>query len=118
MPAGRPTKYNNNILEKAKEYLVNYDQYGHVIPSEAGLSDVLDVTRETIIQWSKDEDKKEFSYTLQKIKNKQELVAVNKGIKGEFNAAITKLILHNHGYTEKQQVEQSGVTVVKIKGEF
>jgi hypothetical protein len=114
----RPTKYNADMLAKAKEYLVNYDQYDHAIPSEAGLSDVLDVCRDTINEWSKHDDKKEFSDTLRKIKNKQELVAVNKGIKGDFNPAITKLILHNHGYSDKQQVEQSGVTVVKIKGEF
>lgn len=111
----RPTKYNKELLAKAKDYLVNYDQYDHAIPSEAGLSDVLGVTRETLNQWSKDEEKKEFSDTLRKIKNKQELVTVNKGLKGDFNAAITKLILHNHGYSDKQEVEQSGVTVVKIK---
>jgi len=29
---------------------------------------------------------------------------VNRGLDGTFNAAITKLILHNHGYSEKQEL--------------
>ncbi len=114
----RPTKYNKELLAKAQDYLVNYDQYDHAIPSEAGLADILDITRETLNQWKKDEGKEKFSDTLKQIQNKQEVIAVNKGIKGDFNAAITKLILHNHGYSDKKEVEQSGVTVVKLKQEF
>lgn len=118
MPAGRPTKYNKDILTKAQDYLVNYDQHEHPFPSEAGLARVLGLSLSTVKDWASHKDKKEFSATLDEIKTEQHIVALHKGIKGEFNAAITKLVLHNHGYTEKQQVEQSGVTVVKIKGEF
>lgn len=114
----RPTKYNKDMLAKAQDYLVNYEQYDDVVPSESGLADHLDVCRDTLNEWSKHEDKKEFSDTLRKIQNRQERVSLNKGLKGEINPAITKLLLHNHGYSDKKEVEQSGVTVVKLKGEF
>jgi len=30
---------------------------------------------------------------------------VNKGLTGDFNATITKLMLANHGYSEKQSID-------------
>jgi len=107
MPAGRPTKYNKEMLAKAQEYLVNYDADGDVVPSLSGLAVYLDLDLTTVQDWAKHEDKKEFSRTLAKIKTRQHNVALNKGLKGEFNAAITKLLLHNHGYSDKQEVEST-----------
>jgi len=104
----RPTKYNESILAKANDYLVNYEDYDDAVPSAAGLSIELGITRETLNQWSKDEDKQELSDTLRKIQQKQERVLASKGLKGEFNAAITKLMLANHGYSEKTQQEMTG----------
>jgi len=114
----RPTKYNKELLAKAQDYLVNYDQYGHPFPSLVGLARVLDVATSTVEKWRDDEDKPEFSGTLVKIKDEQHLKLLHGGIKGEFNAAITKLGLHNFGYSDKKEVEQSGVTVVKLKQDF
>jgi len=56
----RPTKYGQEIVTKAQHYLDNYGEYGHKIPSSAGLALVLGFSRETLRLWSKDEDKKEF----------------------------------------------------------
>ena len=33
---------------------------------------------------------------------------LNKGLAGEFNATIAKLLLANHGYSDRQQHEVSG----------
>lgn len=110
----RPTKYSADMLAKAKEYLVNYDQYDHATPSVVGLARVLGVCTRTVQTW----DDKEFLRTLQQIKDEQHFKLVNSGLKNEFNSNITKLMLANFGHSDKQQVEQSGVTVVKIKGEF
>lgn len=108
MPAGRPTKYNEEILEKAKEYLLNYEEIGDMIPSVAGLSLHLDICRDTIYDWDGQEDKKEFSYILKQINAKQHQVLVNKGLTNDFNSAITKLVLGKHGYHDKQQQEVTG----------
>jgi len=37
----------------------------------------------------------------------QERTAVNRGLDGTFNSAITKLILHNHGYSDKQAIDHA-----------
>lgn len=108
MPAGRPTKYNKEILDKAKEYLLKYDEIGDKIPSVAGLSLYLDICRDTIYDWDGQDDKKEFSYILKQINATQHQVLINKGLSNDFNSAITKLVLGKHGYHEKQQQEISG----------
>lgn len=49
----------------------------------------------------------EFSDTLEAIKTIQENELLNKGLTGEFNSTIAKLMLSNHCYSDKQQVEQT-----------
>ena len=106
MPGGRPTKYNQDILDKTLAYLDDYfDVYQHVIPSIAGLSLVLDINRDTIHAWAKQDDKQEFSDMLQKLNAKQQQILISKGLSGEFNSNITKLVLTKHGYHDKQDVE-------------
>lgn len=105
MPAGRPTDYNEQTLEKTKHYLANYKDYDDVIPSVAGLAVVLGCARNTIYDWASQEDKKEFSNILQDILSTQEKTLINKGLNGEFNSNITKLVLGKHGYHDKQETD-------------
>ncbi|MDF7480882.1 DNA-packaging protein, partial [Proteus mirabilis] len=37
----------------------------------------------------------------------QEMKLINSGLAGDFNATITKLMLANHGYSEKQEVDHT-----------
>ena len=104
----RPTKYSNEILESANQYLEDFDADGSVIPSISGLAIRLSVHRDTIYTWSKDENKQEFSDTLERVVSKQELILLNKGLKGEFNSAIVKLALANHGYSNRKETTLSG----------
>jgi hypothetical protein len=109
MPAGRPSEYNQEILDKAQDYLVNYkSEYGHMVPSVVGLAKVLNKNQDTLYEWAKHEDKKAFSDTLAKIKGLQHLDLINGGLANELNPTITKLMLANHGYSEKTQQEISG----------
>jgi len=102
----RPTKYNEEILALAKDYLANYKAQGDAVPTVAGLSLVLGVTKATIYDWGSQEDKAEFSYTLRDIQAKQESELLNGGLSGGFNSVITKLMLSNHGYSDKSTIEQ------------
>lgn len=105
----RPTKYNKEILEKAKEYLFKYEDLGQVIPTIDGLSLHLDIDDDTIVEWCKDDGKKEFSATVKAIKKTQKQVLINKGLDNKFNAKITQLLLGaNHGTIEKVAQEVSG----------
>lgn len=108
MPGGRPSKYTPELLAKARHYLDFYQEYGDQIPSHAGLSVELGVNRSTIYEWAKDPNKQEFSDIFAEILSTQERVLVAKGLSGDFNSAITKLVLGKHGYHEKQDQTVSG----------
>jgi hypothetical protein len=103
---GRPTKYNEGVQRKADEYAENYPSHGDAVPSYAGLAAVLDVDRSTIYEWA--DKHASFSHTLERIKNIQERALLNGGLLGEMNSNIVKLMLHNHGYSDKSQIEHSG----------
>ncbi len=107
-PVGRPPKYNKGILEKAYAYLEDYEQAGDVIPSIVGLALALDLHRETIHAWDREDGKKEFSDMLEKINQKQQQVLISKGLTGDFNSNITKLVLGKHGFHDKQDTEHTG----------
>ena len=112
----RPTDYNEEILEKTREYLKNYSNYGDAIPSVAGLAVVLHISRTTIYDWASQEEKKEFSYILDDILSDQERVLINKGLTSEFNSNIVKLALGKHGYVERTETAHNFDEESKEKG--
>ena len=106
---GRPSTYSDEIVQKAREYLETYEQLGHAVPSVAGLSLIIKKRRSTIYEWAGDADKKPFSDILDEINATQEQVALSKGLKGDYNANLVKLLLGKHGYSDKVET-QSTVT--------
>ena len=110
MAGGRPTKYCQEIVDKAWEYIDNYKDHGDVIPSHAGMACVLDIGKSTLYDWAEDPDK-EFSDILGKCNQKQEKVLLNGGLSNEFNAAITKLALGKQGYSEKIENDNHHIVV-------
>ena len=111
---GRPTKYTDEILVKAEEYIATYIEIGDEIPSNAGLAVFLGVSRDTVQVWYKDKGKEAFSYILDQIQAKQEQRLLSKGLNGGFNSSIAKLVLGKHGYHDKRDIEQN--TTLKLKG--
>ena len=107
MPAGRPTKLTPEIIKAAKNYLDNFEGAGDVIPSIAGLSVAVKVSRSSLYLWAKDESG-EFSHILDDILGKQEQVLWNKGLSGNFNSNLVKLALGKHGYSDKQELAGPG----------
>ena len=112
--SGRPTKYNDILVSKAKDYITSYVTYGDVIPSIAGLSSALEVSRSTLYEWEKQYTL--FSDILRGIQEEQEKILLNMGLSGEFNSNITKLVLGKHGYHDKQDVGLTGGVNVIIEG--
>ena len=104
MPGGRQTEYTQEHNEKAIAYIANLPE-GQVIPSIAGLAVYLEVNRSTVYKWR--DENKEFSDTLEYLLDNQEVKALNSGLNGDFTPAITKLVLANHGYSDKQEIEQT-----------
>lgn len=106
MPAGRPTKYTEELLEKARKYIGGqWEIEGDAIPSVAGLSVYLGVRRETLHVWANEEGKEEFSNMLGQMLAKQENILLNKGLTNEHSSVITKLVLSKHGYSDKLEQE-------------
>ena len=107
-PGGRPSLYTPDMVDQVERYLKEYRKHGDLIPSVVGLAAVLDVARDTVIDWGRDKDKPEFSYMLKKIQTIQERTLLNGGLGGTLNAAITKLALAKHGYHDKIDNEHTG----------
>lgn len=118
MKKGRPTDYSEEILDKAREYLLNLPQ-DEVIHSIEGLSDYLCIARSTIYDWASQEEKKDFSDILGKILVKQGKSLVNGGLNGKLNSTITKLILTKHDYRDEVKKEIEGkLTIGKVLDEL
>ncbi len=109
---GRPSLFNQEMIERAQEYVWFFQQPKsaeemendvEVIPSVAGLALYLGVARSTLYEWGK--QNKDFSDTLASLQDVQEVSLLNGGLRGRFNAQISKLALANHGYSDKQEID-------------
>lgn len=133
---GRPTKYKGEeTIEAVYDYLDEcedeYKQYAikdhegrlifedkeagkvmtrtHLnvgIPSIEGFADFIDVSIRTVRYWKGEHE--DFLHALEDIKKKQKQMLEKGGLSGLYNSNIAKLMLHNHGYSEKKDVEHSG----------
>lgn len=105
-PVGRPSKYNDELQKKADDYvLFGFEDQGDLIPSLAGLCCYLGIVRSTAHDWR--DKHPEFSGTLEAIEVKQENIALNGALGGRLNSTIAKLVLANHGYSDKQTVDHT-----------
>lgn len=104
-PGGRPTDYHpETIIPKTVEYLEVVNQ--NELPSIEGLALFLDVSRDTLYEWSSKHP--EFSDTIKKILMKQKKQLIDDGMYGgkEVNAAMAIFLLKaNHGLKEDSGVQ-------------
>jgi len=103
-----PTKYTDEIIVKAQNYLDNYADNGEVIPTIAGLALELSIHRATLYDWKDQEGKEQISDIIRDVMLKQEVKLINGGLSGDHNSTIVKLMLTKHGYHDKQHTELSG----------
>lgn len=102
MASGRPTKYSEEIQALADNYVDGgFIESGDIVPSRAGLALELNVSRETLTNWSNSHS--DFLGTLERLSFLQERISLNGGLKGDLNSTIVKLLLANHGYSEKSE---------------
>lgn len=131
----RPTKYKQEFIKKADEYLeLNKDEMDSIgdkliqkvkLPTIGGFALFINVPESTLYDWKKEGDnykpiekekmtagdiekdkelqsKAKFSESLGKIKQEQQSRLLNKGLSGDYNPTIAKLILSsNHGMSDK-----------------
>ena len=109
---GRPTKYNPELQVEADTYVYRLEELGHVVPSRVGLCCFLGIDKTTSYEWEKIYP--EFSHTLRAVETLQEHMTLNGGLSGGLNSTIVKLVLANHGYSDKQAIDHtSGGETIK-----
>jgi DNA-binding XRE family transcriptional regulator len=126
---GRPTKQPLDLIKAVDEYLDTCNdgyekilkdfnggkeiyefQFRVALPTVAGLAGSLNVSRETIYAWEK--ENKEFSDRLGILMAKQEKRLIDMGLSGIYNSNITKLLLTKHGYTDKADITSDGKSLI------
>ena len=100
---GRHTEFTDEIEQKALEYINGgYRGEDQVVPSVVGMAVSLNVAESTLYKWAED-GHGDFSGTLKRCKEAQHIKLLNSGLDSTFNSVITKLALHNHGYSDKAE---------------
>lgn len=103
---GRPSKLDEALYQAADDYLYGgWEEEGDQVPSIEGLAISLGVSRSSVKLWASQDDR--FSATVEGIKACQARRLINRGLSGDFNQSITKLLLNNHGYTEKTETQNT-----------
>lgn len=103
---GRPSGYTETVQQMADDYVVNHEELqGDLVPSHAGLCCYLGISRECGYEWGR--NFVSFSDTLKAISVKQENKLINGALGNAYNSTIAKLMLANHGYSEKQDVNHT-----------
>lgn len=100
----RPTKLTPALTELTREYINDCTKFEDVVPTTAGLSLALKVSRSTLYDWSNPKGERfnaEFSDMLDELQAKQERELVANGLQSIWNPAITKLMMAKHDYTDK-----------------
>lgn len=130
---GRPTDYSPEMVKKAYEYLdscIDEDEeeefeeveeelepqpHGGALkrehkvkakvklPTKGGLAVYLGVSRDTLYEWAKVHP--EFSDIMERLGSVQEDRLINKGLSGDYNPTISKVLLTKHGYNEKIETD-------------
>lgn len=107
MATGRPRIYNEDLQARADYYVdEGFEEEGDVVPSIAGLACSIRVDRSTIYAWR--DTYPIFSDTLQRVKEKQERMLVSGGLSSAMNSTIVKLMMANHGYSDKAEQTVTG----------
>ncbi len=107
---GRPTKYNDEILNKAKSY-VSHCQDKEKIPYIEELALILDINDDTIVEWTKKH--KEFSATIDQLKTLQKLRIKDGALTKQLHPSTSMFLLRaNHGVSDRRYDKPENVEFV------
>lgn len=107
MPAGRPTKLNDELKAAARAYINGgWKDTIDVFPNAAGLAQEVGASKSSLYSWA-DSDP-EFKEIMSSLNEGQERTVLAKGAAGDMTHVVTKLVLANHNYGEKAQLEHTG----------
>lgn len=102
--AGRPVEYKEEYLEKIPEYIqqcLDKDE----LPTKAGLAVFIGTSKQTLLHWA--ELNQHLLDALKDLDSLQENQVWQRALKGEYNSNIAKLLLANHGYSDRIENTQN-----------
>ena|SRR3990167_2788660 len=113
-PRGRPSSMTPEILKKAGKYLewceknpLEGNKKMPRLPSLAGLTRFLNVSRESIRNWANGHE--DFNTIFESVKVEQEKMLIEYGLFGKCNSLMAKFMLSaQHGYREKTDLTSNG----------
>lgn len=105
---GRPSKYNQFVLQRCEDYLKEWEALGDQFPSINGMVRYLKlnkagICRDTLMVWKRDKTKPEFRDMLERLADNQARVVINKAAIGEIKPTIAILILRKHEWFSSGQ---------------
>ncbi len=112
---GRPTKLTPEAREITAAYLAMCVEEKKV-PTVARLAVNLDVSKKTLYNWAEIDE--ELLHTLDKLQSIQEAALIDGSLENKLNATISKLMLANHGYKERQDVTSDDKAVQPMLVKF
>ena len=102
-PGGRPSEYKPEYVEKVDEYIqrsLKQNKSTTELPTLAGLAIYFGKAINTLKNWAKEHP--EFLTALEMLHAYQQRELINRGLSGDYNPTITKLILSsNHMMTDR-----------------
>ena len=106
---GRPSKYSDEVLEIARDYVDNFQpEPFHAIPMVCGLAELIGVSRSTVYEWADHEDKQEFSDIVERLTLIQERMLLSGGLMNTYSSVMAKLALtSSHGYSDKTETKDT-----------
>lgn len=107
---GRPKEYRKSFIDDVYKYVDDcvkrsIEHENHQIPTIEGVAEMLGFSRETVREWTKEDN--DFSRAIEYCKAQQCKQLINNGLLNRYNPTITKLMLSsNHGYKERTESKQ------------
>lgn len=131
MKVGRPTILTDELKKKARLYIKECedveeefhktrgeksDSFDKVIrvklPTIEGLALYLGTSRSILYEWKEQDE--EFSDIIDILQQKQANMLISKGLSGDYNPTIAKVLLTKHGYREGTELSGEGGKPLKI----
>ncbi len=106
MPAGAPTKYSEDVLKLAYDYVERWAEFG-TVPQIARLALHCGISKTALYEWIKRPDRKELADVYARVKAMQEAALIDGGLTRDYDSSLSKLLLKKHGYDDKQEVNHT-----------
>ena len=105
---GRPSEYTEDVPQKLVPYL-EWCKENKSLPKRAGFALYIGVSKQTLLTWSQKHP--QLLDALKQIDIIQESQLIDGSLFNQMNAVIAKLLLTNHGYSDKVQTDNLNTNI-------